>query len=170
MAIEAERKFILADHLWLLTPEHSVDWLLEYIEQGYLAEADNAVVRVRTVCDTEDKYGVLTVKSKLSELHCYEFETTIPYEEAQELLGLCKMTLRKLRWEYNGVDRSEVNWTVDVFMDSPFTGVVIAEAETGDVSTVPAELPDFIDTKQIANDKIMSNYEMAKKILERQAF
>lgn len=149
MGLEIERKF-------LVNKEHIMPLLSQgvRIEQGYLADSENAMVRVRT-------YGArayITIKSSTSESHVNEeFEYPIPFTDCEALLDKCQFRLSKTRYL---VAHNENMWEVDMFTD----GLVMAEFEHTDKNKVEnVKIPKWV-TSEVTEDKGYSNFALAKKL------
>lgn len=77
MALEIERKFLLRNDNWKSSVRRSVR-----LKQGYLSDATNCSVRVRT----SDKNGWLNIKSVTIGAQRHEYEYEIPLADANEIL------------------------------------------------------------------------------------
>lgn len=117
MAIEIERKFLVAD----LDAALAGAVACERIAQGYLSADPEATVRVRI----RGERGFLTVKSRNRGAERGEWEYEIPESDARELLGLSQTPIiDKVR---HRVPFGGLVWEVDVF--SRPAGLVLAEVE-----------------------------------------
>jgi len=118
MALEIERKFLLADESWRDLVSHS-----ERFRDGLIAAMDGRKVRVRVY---EDR-ATLTVKSRRVAGSREEYEYEIPLNEAHELLERhCeRIVLSKTRYY---VPIGELIWEIDVY-EGILAGVVLAEVE-----------------------------------------
>lgn len=133
MAIEIERKFLLASDDWRASVERS-----EPMAQGYLVGAQalragyaHASVRVRLASDL----AWLNIKAATSGIARAEFEYAIPASDARTLLAtLCDGVLEKTR-HYVRVDG--VLFEIDEFLGDNL-GLVVAEVE---LPTVDAPYP-----------------------------
>ncbi|MGH8461534.1 MAG: CYTH domain-containing protein [Stenotrophobium sp.] len=117
MAIEIERKFLIASDGWRDAVSRSVDMC-----QGYLVgEGGLASVRVRLHGDTAQ----LNIKAAVIGAARAEYEYGIPVADAREMLRLCVGRLEKTRHyvEYGGLI-----WEIDEF-HSDNAPLVIAEVE-----------------------------------------
>lgn len=115
MAIEIERKFLLANDTWRAQVQQSTR-----IAQGYLAT--DPTVRVRLKGDS----GYLTIKGKSSDgISRAEFEYPIPFSDAEALLKLCPVVLDKTR---HLIPQNELIWEIDEFHGDN-TGLIVAELE-----------------------------------------
>jgi len=117
MAIEIERKFLLADDSWRGLGSGS------HYRQGYLSTEPGRTVRVRVAAGK----GYLTIKGKTINASRAEYEYAIPLQDASAMLDeLCKRPLiekTRYRIEYQGL-----LWEVDEF-EGENAGLVIAEVE-----------------------------------------
>jgi len=120
MAVEIERKFIVADMGWKTGASGMV------YQQGYLCSDKERTVRVRIA----GNQGFLTVKGQTEGISRLEFEYPIPVDESSQMLDmLCEGTvIEKIRYRipYEGHI-----WEVDVFLGAN-KGLVLAEIELED--------------------------------------
>lgn len=117
MAIEIERKFLVADVEAALAAAVSSS----EIAQGYLSPAPEATVRVRV----RGERGYLTVKSKNRGIERNEWEYEIPADDARQMLRLSQTAvISKVRYL---VPFGGLTWEVDVFSNP--AGLVLAEVE-----------------------------------------
>ena len=129
MAIEIERKFLLANDNWRSQVDQSTR-----IAQGYLAT--DPTVRVRVKGDA----GFLTIKGKSPDgISRAEFEYPIPASDALELLKLCPNVLDKTR---HLISCGDLTWEIDEFRGEN-AGLIVAELE---LPTIDAyyEKPDWL--------------------------
>lgn len=133
MAVEIERKFLLANERWR---EEAGEGVL--FRQGYLTSGnDQASVRVRI----EGERARLNVKSVTVGASRLEYEYDIPLAEAQEMLDLlCKKPLIEKHRYF--VKRQGLVWEIDEFMGEN-AGLVVAEVEL-DQENQAIELPGWI--------------------------
>jgi len=117
MATEIERKFLVADTVFLKT-QRGVE-----LRQGYLARTGVATVRVRIAGDE----AFLTIKGPVSGISRTEYEYRIPVVDASEmLLAQCSGgRIEKTRYH---VRVGSHDWDVDVFHGDNH-GLVLAEVE-----------------------------------------
>lgn len=119
MALEIERKFLVKNDTFKSLAKKTL-----CIEQGYLTNVNDCVVRVRIT----DEKAVITIKSKnkTAEIAHYEWEYPIPVEDAREMMKICaSKIIRKTRYV---VPVGKHTFEVDVFHDDN-NGLVIAEIE-----------------------------------------
>jgi|LGOV01.1.fsa_nt_gb adenylate cyclase len=118
MAVEIERKFLLADDQWreqVLSKSK--------FSQGYLSLTPERTVRVRVA----DGRGWLTVKGKSLGASRAEFEYEIPSTEAQQMLDqLCEQPIIE-KWRYRVEFKGHL-WEIDEFSGDN-AGLIVAEVE-----------------------------------------
>lgn len=155
MALEIERKFLVADDRWRLGAD-----LGRRFCQGYLAHTDRGQVRVRQAGGR----AYITVKGARRGITRQEFEYAIPVEEAEEMLqSLClKPLLEKTRYE---VDVAGVTWEVDVIHgvtgEDGLSELVLAEVEL-DHPHQPFVRPPWIG-REVTHDLRYSNAELVRR-------
>lgn len=137
MAIETERKFLVADTNVLS------GYVPERIVQAYVCRgSDHMTVRIRTVqIATCPPTAFVTLKGpKADGISGHEFEYEIPISDAQEMLNLyCSGMLVKDRYK---IDYLGHTFEVDVFLGS-LAGLIIAEVELPSADT-PVALPPWL--------------------------
>jgi adenylate cyclase len=118
MALEIERKFLLANDAWKSEVVNS-----QPMRDGLIASFGEGKVRVRLT----ESSAWLTIKGARKGISRPEFEYEIPRADAEQMLGtLCQgNVLEKVR---HTVPFGGVNWTIDVYV-GPLAGVVFAEVE-----------------------------------------
>ena len=116
MAVEIERKFLLASDAWREQVSRSTR-----IAQGYLCTDIERTVRVRT----KGEAAFLTIKGKNSGISRAEFEYEIPIADALDLLKLCPNVLDKTR---HLVDIDGHTFEIDEFHGANM-GLIVAELE-----------------------------------------
>ncbi len=130
MAVEIERKFLVVGEAWRKGAEGV------RIAQGYLSQDSARTVRVRLAGDV----AFLTIKGKTEGIRRAEFEYSIPFDEAQDLLKLClPSVIDKTRYKIQFAGHL---WEVDEFYGEN-AGLIIAEVELADDSIQP-ELPPWV--------------------------
>jgi adenylate cyclase len=131
MAVEIERKFLLADSSFLqgLSGERLV--------QGYVSAGARATVRVRIGAGR----AWLTLKGRSDGISRLEFEYPIPLADAELCVAeLCEQPLlSKTRYR---VPVGAHVWEVDVF-DGENAGLMVAEIELSSENE-PFERPDWL--------------------------
>jgi len=118
MAVEIEKKFLLANDNWRQQVKKSIQF-----SQGYLVGSEKASVRVRIEADKSN----INIKGATLGMTRQEFEYPIPMEDAEELLEtLCdKPLIKKTRhYVYSGVHV----WEIDEF-GGDNEGLIVAEIE-----------------------------------------
>lgn len=118
MAVEIERKFLLANDSWQEEVVHSV-----YITDGLLARADGRKIRIRLI----GHQAWLAVKGPRNGISRLEFEYEIPYPDALIMMqSLCiEPTVKKFR---HCVPFGGFTWAVDIHLGA-LAGVDFAEVE-----------------------------------------
>lgn len=116
MAVEIERKFLVASESWREQVSQSTR-----IAQGYLCTDPERTVRVRT----KGEAAFLTIKGKNAGISRAEFEYAIPVADALAMLQLCPNVLDKTR---HLVENDGHTFEVDEFHGAN-TGLIVAELE-----------------------------------------
>ncbi len=149
MAIEIERKFLLANDSWRTVADKGTRMV-----QGYLLGAKQASVRIRT----EGDRALLNIKSATIGTRRQEYEYTIPMVDAQEMLtSLCEQPLiDKIR--YNVYHQGQ-HWEIDVFAGDN-AGLIVAEIELQDEQQTVA-LPAWIG-EEVSDDPRYYNVNLVK--------
>jgi adenylate cyclase len=146
MGIEIERKFLVKGDEWrqLGTPIR--------IAQGYLGDAIDRVVRVRTAGEG----GYITVKGINTGITRLEYEYSIPLKDANEMLErLClRPLIVKTRWL---VRHAGSLWQVDEYHE-PRSDLVVAEIELASVDET-FELPPWIG-EEVSGNPAYYNHTM----------
>ncbi len=147
MGIEIERKFLVDTAK--LPPLLNGKKLL----QGYLVHRAPSI-RIRT----SDDEAFLTIKGDSSNgITRSEFEYSIPYADALELLKQCKgLLISKIRYEipYEGH-----LWELDIFEDEN-KGLIVAEIELDDENE-EFKLPNWAKT-EVSNDPRYTNASLSQ--------
>ena len=138
MALEIERKFLVINDIYRLMASKSYN-----IKQGYLSTRKDATVRVRI----KNKNAFITVKGLNKGATRCEWEYSIPYDDAIEMMALSQgIVIDKIRYivEYEGFI-----WEIDEFKGA-HDGLVVAEIELKDENeTFP--IPPFIGEEVTGN-------------------
>lgn len=136
MAVEIERKFLVAGEHWRLNEDGS-DSVGIAFRQGYLPCEGLTTVRIRL----EGEQAKLTIKGKNEGLTRSEFEYPIPVADAVDMLdNLCRRPLIEKTRYYR--PQGELTWEIDVF-EGDNAGLVVAEVEL-ESEDQAVELPDWI--------------------------
>ena len=118
MALEIERKFLVAGESWRTGADAGAA-----VRQGYLSRGESASVRVRIIGEA----AFLTIKSAHAGAARSEFEYPIPPADAEQMLAhLCAAPLIEKRRHTIAVGGHI--WTVDVF-EGALAGLTLAEVE-----------------------------------------
>jgi adenylate cyclase len=133
MAVEIERKFLVADHGWKNSIARSVR-----IRDGLIANNNGQQGQVATIA----------IKSRRRGPARTEFEYAIPYSDAEEMLRtMCSSNvLDKVR---HFVSYASNTWQIDVY-EGLLEGVVLAEIELTDADQ-KLTLPDWIGEEVTAD-------------------
>jgi len=91
MKPEIERKFLLTTEQALALKAEATHE--KQLKQGYLAEGEHVILRVRI----SDQIAYLTIKEKVKGSSRLEFETPIELSDAEKLLDLCSNQIEKTR-------------------------------------------------------------------------
>ena len=149
MAIEIERKFLVKNEGWRGSIISS-----SVLKQGYLANQNNASVRVRIAHGKAH----LNIKSKTLGIRRSEYEYQIPVEDAEEMLQHLaeQPVISKTRYL---VQYAEHVWELDVF-DGENSGLVVAEIELKSEQETFA-LPDWAG-EEVSGDPKYYNINLVK--------
>ena len=106
MGVETERKFLVKSDAWRATAGAGT-----VMAQGYLADTERAVVRVRVAGNS----GFLTVKGRNTGISRAEFEYDIPAGDALTILETlsCGGIVKKTRFRVPAGEG--LTWEIDVF-------------------------------------------------------
>lgn len=140
MGVEIERKFLLSGDSWKGQAKGDT------IRQGYLSTDQERVVRIRIM----NEEAFMTVKSSTDGLFRNEWEYTIPFDDAVEMLE--KLCLRPLieKTRYR-VPYAGMVWEVDVFFGEN-AGLAVAEIELESVDQAFAR-PDWVGKEVTADPR-----------------
>lgn len=119
MAIEIERKFLLASDAWRSEVERS-----QAMDQGYLG-GERASVRVRIAGEA----AFLNIKSRQGGAARLEFEYPLPLDDARQLLDQLALPGRIAKRRHY-LHRAGHVWEIDEF-EGDNAGLVVAEIELG---------------------------------------
>ena len=130
MAVEIERKFLLANDGWKAGVVRS-----EFLRDGLLARFGGGKVRIRR---GEDRAWI-TVKGLRTGTGRAEFEYGIPLRDVDELLSFCVLPhIEKVR---HTVPHGGLRWSVDIHQ-GPLAGIEFAEVEL-EHPEQPIEIPPW---------------------------
>lgn len=148
MAVEIERKFLLASEAWRAAVTHS-----ERLAQGYLG-GERASVRVRI----GGAQAFLNIKARVRGAARLEFEYPIPLADAEQLLGeLCLPgRIEKIR---HHVPHAGSLWEIDEFLGDN-AGLVVAEIEL-DAVDAAFERPDWLG-REVTDEARYYNVALAE--------
>lgn len=150
MAIEIERKFLVAGSAWRDEADAGV-----LLRQGYLTNSDPVSVRVRTEGEID---GTMTVKLPKSGLSRLEFEHDIARHEADTLMELCRgEVIEKVRYR---VRRDDAIWEIDVYHGAN-RGLVVAEVEL-EREDQPFVRPEWLGA-EVTGDERYNNSKLAEQ-------
>lgn len=150
MAIERERKFLVNRSVWE-TIDKGQSTL---IRQAYLSTDTDKIVRVRVM----ENIGWLCIKGRREGISRFEFEYSIPMEDAEQMIALfAKSELSKLRYK---VKVGDLTWEVDEFLGDN-TGLILAEIEV-DSEEQAFDKPAWLGN-EISFDDRYSNSSLASK-------
>lgn len=153
MALEIERKFLLANDAWKREVTKS-----EHLRDGLIARFGEGKVRVRL---TENS-AWLTIKGPRNGISRLEFECEIPRADAEEMLRtLCQgdPVLEKVR---HTVPFGGLDWTIDVYMGA-LADVVFAEIELEHPGQ-HLQLPPWVG-EEVTNDPRFKKSTLARRFI-----
>ncbi|WP_432723138.1 CYTH domain-containing protein [Jeongeupia wiesaeckerbachi] len=143
MAIEIERKFLLASETWRSAVTTSTR-----IAQGYLCTDPERTVRVRL----KGEAGFLTIKGKNEGIARAEFEYPVPAGDAAAMLVLCPNVVDKTR---HLVPIGTQLWEIDEFHGDN-AGLIVAEIELPSVDAA-FEHPDWLGAEVSADPRYFNS-------------
>lgn len=150
MAKEIERKFLVNSQDYRKLADNYKD-----IRQGYLSTDKERTVRIRTI----DKDAFITIKSKNQGCTRNEYEYSIPFEDAMEMLdNMCIDNIIVKRRYY--VKFNNNIWEIDEFKGH-LEGLVVAEIELKSADQ-EFDLPSFID-KEVTGDPQYYNSQLSNR-------
>lgn len=148
MALEIERKFLVADETWRADADQ-----VQRMRQAYLSASASHSIRIRIVDETQ---SWLTIKSGYRGIVRDEFEYEVPLGDAIAMLELRQSNIvDKVRYQ---VLAEGSTWEVDVFAGAN-AGLVIAEIELEDETQQPIE-PPWLGT-EVTGDLRYQNSQLA---------
>lgn len=148
MALEIERKFLVATDAWRREVSRAVE-----MRQGYLSgEGCRASVRVRI----ENQRAALNIKAAIVGSVRAEYEYDIPLADGRALLDtLCVGRIEKVR---SYVERDGLIWEIDEFLNDN-AGLVVAEIELQAVDQV-FERPSWLG-REVTDERRYYNHDLA---------
>ena len=149
MAFEIERRFLIKNDNWKEFINKKV-----YIEQGYLSKSiDGWIIRVRLI----GKHSKIALKKHIKGFTNFEFEYSIPRNDAETLMSNLSKTIKKDRFL---LEIEKKSWIIDCFKENNYP-LEIAEIE---LSNEEEDLffPSFI-SKEITGLTHYSNFSLANK-------
>ena len=150
MSLEIERKFLVLDDSY----KHEA-FKSYHIRQGYICSERGRTVRIRI----RDNEAFITIKGPSLDggLTRYEFEQSIPMDDAEKLMTLCdEGIIDKTRWLVKSGDHT---FEVDEFHGDN-AGLVMAEVELNSAQESP-KTPDFIG-KEVTGDRRYYNSQLRR--------
>jgi len=151
MPQEIERKFLVHKELWDQVQSESS----KLVHQLYLHADKSKAIRVRIIGDK----GVITIKSKVSDIKRLEFEYEIPLEDAQLMMKTYQdcPQIEKTR-HFISLDKHV--WEVDVFHGKN-EGLIVAEIELSQEDEEFSK-PNWI-AEEVSDDDQYLNVNLANK-------
>ena len=141
MAVEIERKFLVANDQWKKSVTGSV-----HIRDGLVAYDHGKKVRVRIA----DNRATLTIKGYRAGIARGEFEYPIPLSDAEDIFRtMCEGQVLEKRRHLVSFDG--MRWEVDVY-EGLLAGVVIAEVEMATANQTIA-IPDWVGQEVTGDPK-----------------
>lgn len=154
MALEIERKFLVANDGWKTGVRSSVD-----IRDGLVASYRGRKVRVRIA----GQRATITVKGRPKGFTRAEYEYDIPLADAEDMLRtVCADQQLAKRRHY--VPHGDLVWEVDVYFGA-LDGVIIAEIEL-DRADRAVDLPHWIGD-EVTGNPAFSKMNLHARALER---
>ena len=147
MALEIERRFLIKNDNWKEFINKKI-----YIEQGYLSKSlDDWIIRVRLI----GKNSKIALKKHIKGFTNFEFEYSIPRNDAKTILSNLPNTIKKDRFF---LEIEKKSWIIDCFKENNYP-LKIAEIE---LSNEEEDLffPSFI-SKEITGLTHYSNFSLA---------
>ena len=151
MALEIERKFLVADDSWRHSAIRRV-----HIRDGLVATDNVRKVRIRI----SDESATIAVKGPRAGITRAEFEYAIPLSDAKEIIQTLPGERVLEKWRHL-IPYEGVNWEVDVY-EGILKGVVLAEVEMR-TPNQKLNLPPWIGQEVTGNPK----YKKINMVAER---
>ena len=149
MAIEIERKFLVKDDSWKALAINEGEY-----KQGYITTQKVLTPRIRIV----GNQGYLTIKGSRVGWSRFEFEYTIPLDDAKEIIdNYCdRPFIEKMRYKFLW---KNLVWEIDEFFGKN-KGLILAEVELEDENQ-NIELPPWVG-KEVSDDPKYLNYNLVR--------
>ena len=148
MALEIERRFLIKNDNWKKLITKKI-----YIEQGYFSKSlDGWIIRIRLT----DKNSKIAFKKHIKGFTNFEFEYSIPRNDAETIMSNLSSTIKKERFF---LEIEKKSWIVDCFKEKNYP-LEIAEIELSNEDE-DLFLPSFI-SKEITGMIHYSNFSLAK--------
>ena len=148
MAIEIERRFLVKGDKWKDLAQRP-----QYLRQGYLATSiEKWTIRIRILETTK---AWITLKAPAKGISMYEFEYSIPLDDAESMWKLIPYQITKTRYQLNLDDGV---WIIDC-VDKANSPLVIAEVELAS-SDEKIQIPNWC-YQEITSNKELSNAALA---------
>lgn len=141
MKPEIERKFLLTTEQALALKAEATH--KKQLKQGYLAEGEHVILRVRI----SDQIAYLTIKEKVKGSSRLEFETPIELSDAEKLLDLCSNQIEKTRH----LIKRDYLIELDEF-HAANNGLWLAEIEFDSIERSNSFIPPTELGKEVTND------------------
>ena len=147
MAIEIERRFLLKNDNWKEFITKKI-----FITQGYLSKSlDDWIIRIRL----SGKNSKIALKKHIKGFTNFEFEYSIPRNDAEKIMSNLSNTIKKDRYV---LEIEKKSWIIDCFKENNYP-LEIAEIELSDEEE-DLLLPSFI-SKEITGLTNYSNFSLA---------
>jgi CYTH domain-containing protein len=147
MALEIERRFLIKNDNWKKFIIKKI-----YIEQGYLSKSlDGWIIRIRIT----GKNSKIALKKHIKGFTNFEFEYSIPRNDAETIMSNLSSTIKKERFF---LEVEKKCWIIDCFKENNYP-LEIAEIELCNEDE-DLFLPSFI-SKEITGLTHYSNFNLA---------
>ena len=147
MTLEIERRFLIKNDNWKEFINKKI-----YIEQGYLSNSlDGWIIRVRLT----SKNSKITLKKHIKGFTNFEFEYSIPRNDAETIMSNLSNKIKKDRYF---LEIEKKSWIIDCFKENNYP-LEIAEIELSNEKE-DLFLPSFI-SKEITGLNHYSNFSLA---------
>jgi adenylate cyclase len=141
MKPEIERKFLLTTEQALVLKAEATE--KKELKQGYLAEGEQVILRVRI----SDQSAYLTIKEKVKGNSRLELETSIEFSDAEKLLDLCSNQITKTRH----LIKRDYLIELDEF-HAANSGLWLAEIEFDSIESSNSFIPSAELGKEVTDD------------------